>query len=163
LSGYTIRLVEIMPIEYHKARLQLDRKKGKVLRKAPRLLIYWDFTVDPGLSQEKMEKMIHDVHMKKKAVVLENPDERIEYKYDREPNIIFLKKYPNKVFTTKAILDEYGEGKCQQQASIVMRMLRKYGYATFKQTSATFDPKRVGRTPEERKIVVKAMKNLFGD
>lgn len=163
MSKYDIPLVEIMPIEYRKATRYWNRKKGRPVKVNPRLLIYWDFEIDPKITQEDMEEIIKKSHMKKRAVALENPEERIEYKYDREPNIIFLKEYPNKIFTTKAVLEEYGKSKCQQQASIFLRLLRSNNFAKFKQVSATFNPNRVGRTAKERKLVFEAAHNLFGD
>lgn len=165
MSDFRTQLVNIMPIEFHKGRWQ-RRKKGNSRRvwKNPRLLVYWDFKIDPLLTVGDVKRIIREKrNLKKTAVATGRPDGGIEYQYGKEPKIIILQKHSNKVFTTKADFEKFGKSKCQQQASIFLRLLREYEFAKFKQVSATFNPYRIGRTYEERKMVFEAAHNLFGD
>lgn len=164
LSDVKTRLVEIMPIEFRKGHWEFNKRRHKDVWKNPRLLVYWDFKIDPMPTKKDIEKIIISKrNLKKTAVAVENADGSIEYRYGKEPKIIILQKHPDKVFTTKADFEEFGKSKCQQQASIFLRLLREYEFAKFKQVSATFNPYRIGRTYEERKMVFEAAHNLFGD
>ena len=100
--------------------------------------------------------------MKKKASVIQNQDRFIRYQYDGKP-LIILDLLDRTIKTTKGTLDFYGERACQQQASILLRLLRSHKYAHFKQVSITVNPNRIGKTAKDREITFKAIKYLFND
>jgi hypothetical protein len=75
--------------------------------------------------------------------------------------MIILDLLEKKICTTKGILEEYGERFCQQQASILMRLLKKHKQANFKRVTVTVNPYRIGTSVEDRKITYKAIEHLL--
>ena len=150
--------IEIMPIEYH---LKVQRKRH------PRLQIYWDYSFSSKLTQSIMDRVVRQTNMKKRVSVQNNPDQFILWKYPGKPQIC-LDKLLRKVFVSRETLEHFGRKSCQQQASLVLRILKgtkkhAVGLANFKRISATFNPYRIGRTAKEREITFQAVHDLFND
>lgn len=148
---------EIMPIEYH---LKVPKKKN------PRLQIYWDYSFSPNLSQNVMDWIVQHTR-KKKRVSVQVLDELVLWHYPGKPQIC-LNKLTRKVFVSKKTLKQFGRKSCQQQASLVLRILKgtkkhPIGLANFKRISATFNPYRIGKTAKEREITFQAAHDLFND
>lgn len=165
-----VDLVEVMPIEYSLARTHFDRKRGKVVTKSPRLQICWGYTFSPHLTQEIVNGLVKDFKQKDKIKIQNNPDRFIVYQFAGKPQI-YLDKLTNRIYVTRGTLNHYSKQHCQQQASCVLRILRgtkkqretRPAYANFERTSVTCNPKRIGRTREERKIYFEAVMDLFND
>lgn len=177
MSNLRTQLVSIMPIEFHCGRWQLQRRGNRrKVWKNPRLLVYWDFQIEPNLTTEELNELIKHSNLQKNTVT-QNPSHFVTYLYEGRPLLIFDKNIPDKIFTSKKDFELYGEGECMQQASTFLRLLRgskkqqeirpaiglKPSYAHFKAISVTFNPSRIGRTPEERDIIHRAECYLFDD
>jgi len=150
-------LVEIMPIEYH---LKARKKRH------PRLQIYWDYSFSSSLTQDNMDWIMKHTRMKKRVSV-QVLDELVLWQHPGKPQIC-LNKLLRKAFVSRETLEHFGRKSCQQQASLVLRILKgtkkhPVGLANFKRISATFNPYRVGRTAKERKITFQAAHDLFND
>ena len=156
LTKPTIDLVEVIPIEYCNARK--DKKTQSV--HSPRIIRYRDLSFNPHLTQKQLEKIIRETKMKEKASAHNNPDRYLFYQYGNMPMII-LDLVDRKICTTIGIMKEYGESACQQQASILMRLLRQHGQANFKRVTVTANPYRLGSTKEDRDITYRALESLL--
>jgi hypothetical protein len=148
-----LELAEIQPIEYQ---FKMPKYKN------PRILRYRGLSFSPNLTQTILNRIIAKTRMKKKASAHQNPDRYIFYQYGQEPQII-LDMLEHKIFVTKGTFKRFGERKCQQQASILMRLLKKHDYAHFKRISITLNPSRFGKTPEDREITCRALRYLLND
>jgi len=171
-------LVEVMPIEYRQASLQRKIKKMPSgtpksinhVRKNPRLQIYWDYTFSSNLTQAIFNRIVKDFKQKTKITIQNNPDRFIVYQFTGKPKI-YLDKLTKKIYVTRGTLNYYSRQHCQQQASYVLRILKgtkkqretRPAYASFKRTSVTCNPDRIGRTKEQREIYFKAVADLFND
>lgn len=157
-----IELVEVAPIEYHRGyreqddRYQIDRWHN------PRIIRYRDLSFNPRLTQKELETIVAKTRMKKEVSVNSEQDRYIFYKYGKKPMII-LDLVERKICTTNEALKENGERTCQQQASILMRLLMRYGHARFSRVTVTANPYRMGKTKEDRDITFQALHYLFGD
>jgi hypothetical protein len=148
-----LELVEIQPIEYQ---FKMPKHKN------PRILRYRELSFTPNLTQAILNRIIAKTRMKKKASAHQNPDRYIFYQYGQEPQII-LDMLTRKILVTKGTFEQFGERKCQQQASILMRILKEHGYAHFTRKSVTVNPNKIGKTAEDRKTTYRACKYLFND
>ncbi len=156
LSEPTIDLVEVVPIEYHKARI--DKKTRSV--HSPRIIRYRHLSFNPHLTLKELEEIIKKTKMKKKVSVHNNPDRFLFYQYVGMPTII-LDLVDRKICSTKDIIKKFGESACQQQASILMRLLKQHRHANFKRVTVTANPYRLGMTKEDRDISYKAIESLL--
>jgi hypothetical protein len=174
--------VEIMPIEYCFVRQQKVEATEPMpdgttaligishIRKNPRLQIYWGYTFSPNLTQEIFDRIVRDFENKDKIKIQNNPDRFIVYQFAGKPKI-YLDKLTKRIYVTRGTLNHYSKQHCQQQASYVLRILKGTGkqretrpaYASFKRISVTCNPKRIGRTKEEREIYFEAVMDLFND
>jgi histidinol phosphatase-like PHP family hydrolase len=161
LNEFMDSLVEVVPIEYHKARID-ELGYGVTSHHNPRIIRYRDFSFDPHLTKEKLEQIVAKTHMKRRVLVIQHFDRFLSYQYANKPTII-LDLLEGKVFTTKRAVDIHGESKCQQQASILMRLLKQHGHAMFRRVTVTANPYRIGYTKEDRDITFKALHRLLGD
>ena len=150
----SIKLVKIDPIEYQYRRSEI--------RKSPRILRYRDLSFSPHLTRAILNRIIKNTKMKKKAMAHQNPDRYIFYEYNQKPQII-LDMLERTINVSEGTLKKHGLRACQQQASILMRLLKKHRYAHFKRVSITANPSRIGRTREDRAVTFRALKNLFND
>lgn len=171
-------LIEIMPIEYHyRSHLQRQIKlvhghfqKIIYVRKNPRLQIYWNYTFSRHLTQAVFDGILKDFKQKDKVKVSNNLDRFITYQFVGKPQI-YLDKLTGKIYVTRGTLNYYSKQHCQQQAGMIMRILRgtkrqreiRPAYANFLRTSVTCNPDRIGRTKEERQIYFEAVMDLFND
>jgi hypothetical protein len=166
LKNSVIELVDVEPVEYHNARK--DFRENPVFNSHcrihnARIIRYRNLSFSPNLTQKDIEFVIEHTRMKKRASVHNNPDRYLFYQYGDSKPLIILDMLERKICTTKGKLKEYGERICQQQASIVLRLLKKYKFANFKRVSVTANPWRIGRTKEDREITFKALNRLFGE
>ena len=145
---YKPKFVEIQPFEYQIYECDY-----------PRLITYWGFLIDKNLTKEDLKKIIDDLNKKKPINVIENPDELLEWQYEGKP-LVILSKIDNKIYTTQGTINHFGIRACQTQAANVLQILRKYGFANFTQWVVTLDPKRLGRTSEERVLTFEALERL---
>lgn len=157
----SIDLVEVVPIEYQKGRREVQAGR-MVTWHNPRIIRYRELSFNPHLNQKDLEKIIAKTKMKKKASAQKNSDRYLFYQYGKKPMII-LDLVERIICTTKEILEEHGERACQQQASILMRLLKEHGHANFNRVTVTANPYRIGRTKDDRDITFKALHYLFGD
>ena len=145
------RWAEIEPIEY-----QIRKEKGR----NPRIIRYRNLSFSLHLTQEIMNRIIKATKMKKNAVALNSGDQFVIYQYEGKPPVI-LDLLNQRVSTTKKALRQFGMRVCQQQASIVMRLLKKHGYAKFRRISVTVNTYRIGKNREDRKLTYKAIEDLL--
>lgn len=164
------KLVEVMPIEYTHKRRFYDRRLRRYVAKNPRLQISWGYTFSPNLTQEILNTLVANFEHKDKINIQSNSDRFVIYHFERKPKI-YLDKVANKMYVTRRTMKRYSRQHCQQQASLVLRILkgsekdrrRRPAYANFKRISVTCNPKRIGRTREERQIYFEAVIDLFND
>jgi hypothetical protein len=148
LVEHTPKFVEIQPFEY-----QIYENEN------PRLITYWGFTISKNLTKGNLKSIIDDLNKKKPIDVIENPNELLEWQYEGKP-LVILSKTENKIYTTQGTINHFGIRACQIQAANFLQILRKYGFAEFKQYVVCLDLKRLGRTPEERELTYEALERL---
>ena len=153
MSFKNLKLIEIEPVEYQ---YKLPGNRN------PRILRYRGLSFSQNITQTILRRIISRTKMKKKASAQQNPDRYIFYEYDRKPQII-LDLLNRSIHVTEGTLKKHGMRACQQQASILLRLLKRYGYANFRRISVTANPYRIGRTSEDREITFQALKRLFND
>jgi hypothetical protein len=167
----TIDFVEIVPIEYHRARKEYSGHPNYCGRPArypsmrvhsPRIIRYRDISFNPNLTRKDLEKVVSETNMQEKAYVDNNPDRYLFYRYGNRPLVIF-DRLEKKICTTAGELKKFGERACQQQGSILLRLLKEHGHANFKRVTITANPWRIGYTKEDREITFRALHYLFGD
>jgi hypothetical protein len=161
LNKPLIDLVELVPIEYHKGRHEVQAS-GMVTWHNPRIIRYRDISFNSRLTQKDLEKIIGKTNVRKKVSVKKNRNRYLLYQYGNKPTII-LDVVKRKIFTTKETLEKHGESTCQQQASILMRLLKEHKHVSFRRVSVTANPDRIGYTNEDRDITFNALHHLFGD
>jgi hypothetical protein len=152
-----LKLVEIAPIEY-----QLKMPPGK----NPRILRYRKVCFTNKCTQS-LEEIVTDLSEKfaeesvmQHVSVVKISRNCISYQYGKYPMIIW-EPLSGKIMVSKQTLKVFKEGVCQQQASIFMRYLKKFEYATFVRTSVTFNPERIGKTSEDVETTFRALMRLF--
>jgi hypothetical protein len=138
-------LVKIIPIEYQKH------------NKYPRIVIFNNVKVNPDLTQQQFDEILQKANLKKKARGICNPHHYIFYNYSDEPMVV-IDVETGEVFTTKTIIEYYGIRKAQIQASIILKILKRFGQAKF--TRRILSTYRLGKDPETIKQIVEAYMDL---
>jgi hypothetical protein len=154
-------LVEITPIEYQAARIEFRRTTRTTTRHNPRVIRYRDFRLDYQLSKGKLEEIITKIRISR-SVSISGDERYINYRYTGKP-VVIIDRIAEKLLTTTEDLEKYGERACQQSCSILMRILQKHRYASFKRISVTVDQYRMGKTKEDREITFRAIEYLVGN
>lgn len=147
-------LIKIVPIEYQKTTKYKDR------RHYPRIIIFTDIKLNPNLTQEKFDEILSKVPLKKKARGIANPKHYIFYNYGNEPMVI-LDLVTGEVFTTKTIIEYYGITKPQIQASIILKILKRFNQASFKRK--VLSTYRLGTDKEAIEQIFNAYIRLIGE
>lgn len=146
-----MNLIEIEPVEY-------QIKVGP--RRNPRIIRYRKR--EPYLRKvtlEILKEIIDETPMQKKVNLKTYSSTKVAYKYGSKPELLFdLETY--KIFVTPETFNQHGERSCQQQASILMRLLKKFYCIYFVRKSVTLNPNRIGKTPTDRKITYNAFEYL---
>ena len=153
LGSFIPKLVKVEPIEYH------YKMKGN---RNPRIIRYRRLSFSSHITQVVMDRIIQKTKMKKKALAQQDPYQFIFYKYGNKPQII-LDLLNETINVSEGTLKKHGMRTCQQQASLLLRLLKEHKYAHFKRISVTANPMRIGKTPEDREITFQAIKRLFND
>jgi hypothetical protein len=161
LNEFTDNLVEVVPIEYHKARTD-NLGHGAPVHHSPRIIRYRDLNFDNNLTKQKLDQIVARTKMQRRVLVTQSFDRYLTYQYANKPAIV-LDLLERKILTTKTAIETCGERSCQQQASILMRLLKEHGHANFKRVTVTANPDRIGHTKEDREITFKALHSLLGE
>lgn len=111
--------IQVPPIEYQ---LRVREKKS------PRIIRSWDIEYSQRLDQDKLDRVVREIHTRRKVSITRDSYHYLFWQYKGEPSIA-LKLLTNEIGTTKGNLKLFGERKCQIQASIVLKVLKKYGPA----------------------------------
>jgi len=138
--------VKVLPIEYQKT------------AKYPRIVVYRNIKLSKHLTQGIFDRLIEETRMKEKARAVFNPDNYVIYQYGMKPMLI-LDLEANEVLTYETVIQHYGLRKVQQQATILLRLLKKYGYAKFKRVVVS--SYRMGNNLKENLEVFEAYQRLF--
>jgi len=133
---YTLDLVKVVPVEF-------DLKKDAIVR-------YYNIFINPNLTQEKFDEIIQKVKTKKKVSISENPESFIFYQYPKEP-LIIIDRLNHRFLTTRGVWNYYSHEKIKHQATIILRILKKYKLAGFKRKRINIELERLGMSKEERK------------
>jgi hypothetical protein len=160
LKEFADSLVEVVPIEYHRARTE-NLGHGVISHHSPRIIRYRDLSFDNNLTKQKLDQIVARTKVQKRVLVIQNFDRYLTYQYANKPTIV-LDLLERKILTTKTAIETCGERNCQQQASILMRLLQEHGYANFRRLTVTANPERLGYTKEDRDITFKALNRLLG-
>jgi hypothetical protein len=155
-------IVPIEPIEYQRARVEKKFYPLNYTIHNPRIIRYRDFSFNINLTETILTKIVTKTNMSKNVKVNCFKDRYLFYRYSDKPAII-LDLVERKVCTSKKMIKEYGESVCQQQASILMRLLKQHGHASFRRVTVTANPDRIGSTKEDREITFKALQKLMED
>lgn len=137
MSNLSSEIVKIYPVEYD--------LHGKPY---PRIVVYRNIKVRNDLTQQHMEK-IKKLQLKREARTLSNPEHYLFYQYGEEP-LIIIDLHTSEFLTTKPVIEYYGLMKVQHQASILLRLLKKCGYAKFKRI--VISTYRLGDKEEAKRI-----------
>jgi len=138
--------VRVLPVEYQRT------------NRYPRIVVYKNVKLSKHLSQGVFDKLIEQTRMKEKARAVFNPDNYIIYQYGIKPMII-LDLEGNQVLTYETVIRHYGLRKVQQQATILLRLLKKYGYARFKRV--VLSSYRMGKNLRENIEVFECIINIL--
>lgn len=107
--------VKVEPVEYSRDRIVRYYKKGKRF-------------VSRSLTEEKFKEIIQDLILKKKPATIVNPNGLIIYQYPNKP-LIAINLEDGRFYTTLGTIQHYGWKYVRHQASIILRILKKYGYS----------------------------------
>jgi len=130
-----IELVEIKPVEW-------DLKAYRALR-------YVNVIISKNLTQAEFEEILKRAKVEDSRVVC-NPNNYLIYQYRNRP-LLYIDLENNKIFTHKSIYGkEFDVEDIEHQASIILRILRSFGKASFKRKFVNFNPKRIGYNEAER-------------
>jgi len=140
-----IDLVKIEPIEYRPS------------DKYPRIIWYRNLSFDKDLTQRKLDIIKKKLILQRNISISCNPNQFLMWQYEGGPMIILDLK-EGTINTTKGTVEHFGIGTCQQAASTLLRILRKYRHAKFKQVGiSTY---RIGETPQRRKELLETFERL---
>jgi hypothetical protein len=112
-------IVKVMPVEY--------RRRAKY----PNITVYYDVKIKKNIKTSEIRSKIETIKTKKKPNITANPYHYLFYQYDNAPMII-IDLDTGEFLTTKHVIEHYGLWKVKQQASIVLRLLKRLGYADYK-------------------------------
>jgi hypothetical protein len=146
-------LIRVEPVEY--------QKKVSV-GKNPRIIRYRNLVKLFPISIEKLKENVKHTRTKKVVTVEQYSTNHIAYQYGRKPQII-LNTETAATFVTEKTFERHGERACQQQASILMRLLKDYYLINFVRVSNTLNPYRIGKNADDREITYRAFKHLMND
>jgi hypothetical protein len=149
--------VKIKPIEFQ----LMTSKKNKKKNRHPRIIRYKQISISPNFDQCCVDRVIRETKMEKRAVSEDSIDQLIFYQYEGRP-LIGIDLVEHGFYTKRETIDKYGVDKCQQQATIVLKLLKRYGYATFKRVGFTANTERLGETRAEREETYQMVERLLG-
>ena len=129
-------IVKIVPVEY--------RRQAKY----PNITIYYDVKIRNDIKTDEFRSKLSTIKMKKQPNVTANPKHYLFYQFDNAPMII-LDLNTTEFLTTRYVIEHYGIGKVQQQASILLRLLKRLNYADYKRR--VLSTYRLGRNKEDVK------------
>jgi hypothetical protein len=138
----SVKFIQVEPMEYQPKRIVRFR----------------NIIISKRLNQPELDRIIKETKMRKKATSQTNPSEFLFYQYEDKPLIAYDLK-DNNFYTTKGTLEHYGMMKCQVQAAILLKLLKKYNLARFRYV--TLSLYRTGRTLEDIELTFKGIKNLL--
>ncbi|MGC8871049.1 MAG: hypothetical protein ACP5PT_08190 [Brevinematia bacterium] len=141
--------VKITPIEF--------QRKGKT-RNYDRIIIYTEIKLNKNLTQQKFNEILEKIPLKQKAHGICNPRHYLIYNYGCECLVVFDLE-TGEVFTTKTALEYYGRMAAQIQASIILKILKRFRQAAFKRI--ILSSYRLGNSLEDFKERVEAYGNLL--
>ena len=154
-------VVGIEPIEYVKARRD-KLGDGRDSLHSPRIIRYRNLTFNNKLTKQQLVKISREIVSSWRITIDYVFERYLVYKYMAKP-LVVLDLVERRICTTKQMIVKYGESHCQQQASILLRILLKNGQASFKRVTVTSNPYRLGYTKEDREITFKAINIILGD
>jgi hypothetical protein len=138
--------VRVLPVDYQPTN-----------RKYPRIVIPVEIEFSEDLTQEEMDFIAKNIKLKKEFKAISNPDNFIFCQYGEEP-LIILDLNDNQILTTRTVIEHYGIKRVQQQASIILNYLKKYGLVKFR--TRTISMHKLG-TIEEMKERIEAYARLW--
>jgi hypothetical protein len=138
--------VRVLPVDYQPTN-----------RKYPRIVIPVEIEFNENLTQEQMDFIAKNIKLKKEFKAISNPDNFIFCQYGEEP-LIILDLNDNQILTTRTVIEHYGIKRVQQQASIILNYLKKYGLVKFR--TRTISMHKLG-TIEEMKERIEAYARLW--
>lgn len=139
MSDLVQSIVKIIPVEY------------RIRAKYPNITIYQNIKIKKDLNMKELEEKLNKIKMKGKPRTLMNPGHYLIYQYDDKP-LIIVDLDTTEFLTTKYVIDYYGKMRVQQQASILLRLLKKMGYASYKRR--ILSTYRLGKNVEDVKNVM---------
>jgi len=108
-------LVELTPIEY-------DSYRKRYIRWYPDKEKRW---FSKGLTEEKLEEAISKIRVQKIPRITSNPNNFLFYEYPSKPEMI-LNLGNGKIYVRKDTIKLHGKQTCRHQASILLRILKKF-------------------------------------
>jgi hypothetical protein len=109
--------VRVEPVEYDGKRKRIVRyyKKGKRF-------------IDVELTASKFKAILEGLNLEKEPSIIENPKGLIIYQYPDKP-LIAINLEDGNFYTTTETIKHFGWKLVRHQASILLRILKEYGYA----------------------------------
>lgn len=127
---------------------------------SPRIIRFRNIKYSKRLDQDKLERIVREIHTRRRVKINRDAKHHLFWLYADQP-LIILNLINNKIGTTEKTLKFYGKRKCQIQASIVLKVLKKYGLVSFRRVSLTVNPGRIGHTRKDRQITYNAWEEML--
>lgn len=144
------KLVKIEPIEFQLR----TAEKGK----HPRVIFYKNIQFSHRLDQDTLNKVTH--HLDTQEEIETGVSESfLTWYYSGRPEI-WIDTINNELFAFPSIFAHSDYGYCQQQATILLKVLKKFHLARYRTCSITYNPDKMGRTSEELEEALEAIRYL---
>ena len=141
-------LVELIPIEF-------ELRRGKTQN--PRIRRYFDIRFADALSPERIEWILTRLKSKKRIKTEFIANRYILWHYGTTKPPLLLDLLERNLKTSLEVIHKYGEIRCMHQASIIMRILRRFELVSYRRTTFTLNFNRIGRTERERSITYRGI------
>jgi hypothetical protein len=156
----SIRLVELTPMEFRIS----GHKKG---RRYKAIVWFRDLKINRFstkhrgvLDQRSIDYILRDIKTKERIFTAQNSDNLLYWQYPNKPLIVIdLRERQPIIGTTEGNIEHFGMRRCQIEASIVLKILKNYGFAEFRRV--TLSTYRLGNTREQRIKVIDAFESMF--
>jgi hypothetical protein len=143
------KFIEVAPIEY-----QVNSNIS------PRIIRFRNIKYSKRLDPDKLERIVREIHTRRRVKIDRDSKHHLFWLYANQP-LIILDLISNKIGTTEKTLKFYRNRKCQIQASIVLKVLKRYGLVSFRRVSLTVNPGRIGHTRKDRQITYNAWEEML--
>lgn len=123
----------------------------------PRIIRFYDYSFSPRLDRNMIDKIMRNTNFYIPPAVETGPQYFLIWQYLLKPQI-YLEKESQKFYASKDTLKQFGLQSCQRQASIILKILKRYKVARFRTASITNNPMKMGKSDKELEETFEALR-----